>query len=379
MSDLSLVENCQKWLKDDVFPLWTTRGFHESQHCFYENLDFEAQPQDIPRRAMVQSRQIYSVATGARMKVLDPRRAENLLERSCESFAKAYLLPSGACRHSVTADGKPLDESQELYTQAFALFALAQAFQVVGGSGWREKGLALVQFLRKERKAPHGGFTEIKGGKTLFQSNPHMHLFEAALAWMQVDSDPEWKKLAREIYELCRDKFVDPRSGLLAEHFQSDWTPELHEGRFVAEPGHHFEWAWLLAVYQDLGGPDTRKLRHQLYELATRHGVDSRTRLAVDEIWSNFEVKKSSARFWPQCERIKAAVKLKKDLPEPQQEAFNQAADEAMTALFGYLKTPKPGLWYDARKEDGQFTDQVPKASSLYHIINAMEEYVKWR
>jgi len=50
-----------------------------------------------------------------------------------------------------------------------------------------------------------------------------MHLFEAALAWIEVDTDPVWRELAEKVFTLCRDKFVDKETGLLAEQFDSDW------------------------------------------------------------------------------------------------------------------------------------------------------------
>src|SRR5690606_18933473 len=116
----------------------------------------------------------------------------------------------------------------------------------------RQKAIGLLDFLNRERSLPNGGFSEIEGGKICYRSNPHMHLFEAALAWMAVDKDPRWRTLADSIHSLATTKFIDEKTGLLAEYFASDWSPILENGRFIAEPGHHYEWAWLFLVYGEL-------------------------------------------------------------------------------------------------------------------------------
>ncbi|HRO67602.1 MAG TPA: AGE family epimerase/isomerase, partial [Pseudobdellovibrionaceae bacterium] len=67
------------------------------------------------------------------------------------------------------------------------------------------------------------------------------------------------------------------------------------------------------------------------------------------------------------------------EVPTDRQAAFALSADQALEALFGYFQTPVKGLWQDARQENGESTKQDPKASSLYHIINAIDEYVTLR
>lgn len=376
----NLMQWAQNWLRQDVFPLWIRQGIDAASGGFVESLSFQGEPREIPRRAMVQARQIFSVLCGARLQCLDPQTAHRIAVRAMGFFERSYLLESGACRHAVLPDGTPQNEAKELYTQAFALFALAQVYAVTKEATLKQRALRLVGYLRENRRAPRGGYTEIKEGRTLFQSNPHMHLFEAALAWLEADRDEKtWRELASELRSLCFSRFIQPETGALAEHFTAEWSPEKHDGLYVLEPGHHFEWAWLLAVHQELTGEDSGKIRHRLRDIGENHGVDAKTQLTYDEIWSDFSPKRKSSRFWPHCERVKAAVKLGLEVPAGDQKKFAQNADDGMRFLKNYLKTPVPGLWRDAILEDGGFNDQEPKASSLYHLINAIEEYVKLR
>ncbi len=367
-SQQEIVQKSLTWLKDRVFPLWSTEGFDYKENIFVENLSFESKAQNSPARALVQARQIYSFAEGARLQVLSKNLAKNLIWMSAHSLIEKYSLPNGAIVNSIDKTGH-LNSDLDLYSQAFALFGLAQAFEMCGDAEFRNAALKIVSYLNSERRNLAGGFTEIKAGKLLFQSNPHMHLFESVIAWMNVDQNPMWTELAAELSELSILKFIDPSTGFLAEHFDENWKPFRENGNFICEPGHHFEWSWLFIQYQKLNKNFKNNVSQNLFDIAEKFGVSEKTQLAYDEIWSDGDFKKVSSRFWPQCERVKAAVVLG--------DFFS--ADQAMKSLMTHFLILEKGLWKDTRLEDGTFKEQIVKASSLYHIINAISEYAQLR
>ena len=90
------------------------------------------------------------------------------------------------------------------YDQAFAIFALAHAYAVNRDPRFPLVALAILAALRRERAHPLGGFFEAIPGRAPLLSNPHMHLFEAALAWLDVAPTKEWRELAQEIGVLCQ-------------------------------------------------------------------------------------------------------------------------------------------------------------------------------
>ena len=74
-----------------------------------------------------------------------------------------------------------------LYDQAFALLALASAQEVLGAAPeHRERGVQLRTRLMQQLHRAGGGFDSGIPDRTPLLSNPHMHLFEAALAWKRV-------------------------------------------------------------------------------------------------------------------------------------------------------------------------------------------------
>lgn len=368
------IENSRQWLSQYVFPLWREKGIDPATGSFAESISFEGAAFYSSQRALVQARQIYSFAEGLRMGLLSPEVVLPILKKATDFFITNYSLPNGAFVHAVNPQGEIQNKDVDLYTQAFALFALAQAYGFLGDNLIKSRAYELVEYLNLHRRTEGGGYTEIKSDVLMYQSNPHMHLFESVLAWMRVDKDPVWKDLAEQIHELCLTKFIDKETGALCEHFTEGWTPVREEGRFIFEPGHHYEWAWLLLEYQEIAGVDSRAIAENLFKIAEMNGV-SHANLVIDEVWSNLAPKKKSSRFWPQSERIKAAVSLGLQQKAEDQSNYARAADEAMDALSRYLDVPVKGLWQDTLSETGAFVAQPAKASSLYHIINALSEY----
>lgn len=376
----AFIRKSQEWLRRDVYPLWAEKGIDSHAGGFVESLTFDKVPMEVPRRAMVQSRQIYSFLTGARMKCCPEATASSAVNQGVRYMIDKFAQPSGAFSYSVNPDGSPKSNNPDLYTQAFALFGLAQAYTLNKNPEYKVTALKLVAYLQRERKVPGGGYTELdEKGNVSYKSNPHMHLFEAAIAWMFIDSDPAWKGLGKELVDLATQKFIHKPLGVLGEYFDSSWHSLLENNRFIYEPGHQYEWAWLMSLYEELTGQDLKSVRHQLFLLAEKHGTSRSRKVVYDEMWSDFTPKTQSSRFWPQCERIKAAVRLGCEVSSDQKAIYAEAADEALETLFKFLETPTPGMWYDMLSEKDEFNGNSAKASSLYHIVNAMEEYVNLR
>jgi len=370
---------CKKWLADEALPFWIKNGVDSKQGGFYEAMSMKGAPLPLPRRAMVQARQIYSFRVAMELNSCDRNQALGLIESGIDFLLQHYALPSGAFIHSIDSDLRPHRSVPDLYTQAFALFGLANAYSLQKKETIQHRALALLKYLNDERRAEGGGFTELSEKSVLYSSNPHMHLFEAAIAWMEIDQDPRWRTLADGILDLCLVKFIQPDSGFLAEHFSEGWKPFHENGKFIFEPGHHYEWAWLLGRYEKVTGRNLLPVRLHLYHLSEKHGICPSRKAAYDEVWSDFSPKLRTTRFWPQCERIKAALQLGMAPDSNHPMTFAQSADEAMGTLLKFLNVPVQGLWFDTWEESGEFRLQPVKASSFYHIIGAMNEYIMFR
>jgi mannose-6-phosphate isomerase len=190
-----------------------------------------------------------------------------------------------------------------------------------------------------------------------------MHLFESALAWEDAGGGPEWTALGDEIADLALSRFIAPESGALREFFDADWRALEGEGGLV-EPGHQFEWAWLLARWgRARGEPKALDAARRLYANGLK-GVDPARNVAVNALWEDFSVRDGGARLWPQTEHLKAALALGSEA-------------EALRAAHGlaqYLDTPARGAWRDKLQPDGTFVEEPSPATSFYHLMVAILE-----
>ena len=231
--------------------------------------------------------------------------------------------------------------------------------------------LALHDKLVDTDRAEGGGFLETYG--VPYQSNPHMHLLEASLAWEAVDPSGPWTALADEIIHLCLSRFING-DGALWEFFSPGWSQGVGvEGRIV-EPGHQFEWAWLLARWGRLRG-NARALAgaKRMFEIASGPGVDRQRGVAFNQMLDDYSIHDYAARLWPQTEWIKASAILAENAASESERALYVAeAHAAAKGLKLYLATPVKGLWYDKLQPDGRFIDEPAPASSFYHILCAL-------
>lgn len=353
-----------RWLDLRALPLWFTVGRYDNGR-FAEALTANGENPTDFQRARVSTRQIYVLAQAGQQGWGGPWRTliEAGLTRYWEQFARA----DGDFRTLVTLTGEPLDDTPWLYDQAFSLLAMASAAAVdVHADECRRRSAALLDRL-KDRTAPGGGWTE--AGKHTYQANAHMHMLEACLAWDRVNPPGPWLETAALIVELAMTRFIDPRSGALHEFFDRGWDRLVEKTDELVEPGHQFEWAWLLMRFALRTADDAAKTASlRLYE-AGAAGILPDRAVACDELHGDLSIRSTRARLWPQTEWLKAALLLNQVKPG---DPFAGDIARARAALASYLLPD--GRWYDKQVDQGEYMDEPAPASSLYHIVGAIVE-----
>lgn len=369
----SASETLTTWLWHSALPLWWTIGADHERGGFFELIDESGSPVRAARRIRVQARQTYVYAKAGLAGWPGPWRAA--VSHGLESIDSAYRRPDGFYRTLAADDGTPVDDTAFLYDQAFVLLALAAAAKA-GVEPQRSADMAreLRTVLLQRCARDGGGFSEQPLRGSTFQSNPHMHLLEAALEWCETDAEPGWQELADSLARLCLTRFVDPAGGMLREFFDEAGRPMDGLAGRIVEPGHQFEWSWLLlrwAAMRNDSSARTAALR--LSEIGESHGIDPLRGVAIDALLDDFSQYSRQARLWPQTERLKAALAVADHSGDGQVRAV--AEGRALAAAQGiahYLHTRIPGLWHDKMRADGTFVREPSPASSLYHICGAI-------
>jgi mannose-6-phosphate isomerase len=354
-----------------ILPFWLQRGFDRARGAFVERLDFQgADLSQVPRRAMVQARQIFVFADAAR--VLSLNGAGEVAEEAIENLLKRYLDegdPSRGFAFSADAKGRQTSVVRDSYTHAFILFAFAAVFRLTGKRRYLDLAETTQDFVERYLIDPvYGGLLNCLPNQDRGKrQNPVMHLLEAYLALHEATRSELWLQKAASIVELFSTTLISTRYRALPERFNSNWTLPEDISTVVFEPGHHFEWVWLLGWFDALAIDDHSALANLLWRTACDHGL-SQARLCFDEVRLDYQPAKMSTRLWPHTEGIKAANYR---AAAGDNSAIEIASDMYRSLRGGFLDQPFPGGWIDHRDSNGAaMVDYIP-ASSLYHIYCA--------
>lgn len=363
------------WLFDTAFPLWWYKGADRINGGFFERISLSGDIVEAPRRIRVVGRQMYSYSAAMEIGWKGPGR--EAVEHGISFLLDKGRAPDGTFFCEVRYDGNLIKKDFCLYDQAFAIFGLAAATRIMPD----QKNLPLIAIealaaMRRGWSHPLGGFREHGSYSGFLVSNPHMHLLEASLAWIDSGADTDltpWHVLADEIAELCMLRFLHPRTKVILEYFDDDWSPISGGTGSIFEPGHQYEWAWLLHRWGCLRGrADALSLSRKLIQTAEKRGLDQQ-QFIWNEVLDNFSVRDARSRLWQHCERFKALLVLSK-IENGSHTDIIDKIESTFANLNAYLQTIVPGLWYDIRLPNGEFLSEDARASSLYHIVNTVEE-----
>ncbi|MEJ8476136.1 AGE family epimerase/isomerase [Roseibium algae] len=364
------------WLTHDALPVWLHEGVDQRHGGFYEAIDpADVKGCSVAKRARVQPRQIYSFIEAGNLGWTGPW--QKTVEAGLDWYLAHYRHPDGTFASAVQPDGTVSDETFDLYNQAFAFFAYSQAAAALPdrAESLMADARSLLTHLRSEYGHSERGFREANPDCAPLCSNPHMHLFEASQALELIDTTGPWIALTDEIANLAMDRFIDPINGGEREFFDLDWSPMPDDRGRVMEPGHQFEWCWLLARWGILrGNAKAIQMARRLYQIGESYGIDRDRQVAIMALNDDFSVRDPLARLWGQTEWIKAAVILAEHSSGPERTAYLQDILRASNALFLYLDAAPKGLWRDKLNANGEFVEEPAPASSLYHIVCAISE-----
>lgn len=366
------VSRLRRWCMETALPFWSSVGFDPALQGFHEKTDLDGAPMaHSPRRTMVQSRQVYSFAHTALLGWYP--QGEDIAIRAADGLLASHWRADGqdGFIFSIGPDGRPYDGRRDAYAHAFAAFALAYAYRLHQDPKYKAVADATFAFCDTALAGPGGGLIDcLPRADLVRRQNPHMHLFEACLAWYETTGEEQYLARADALFQLFSKNFFRPETGTLGEYFGDDWQPAQGKAGRVCEPGHHFEWAWLLRRYAAASGVKVATHADALFDHACRFGIDTR-QTVVEEIEMDGSPSRTSSRCWQQAEALKGALAQH----ESGHAGMTEFAERRIDVLLDrFLGKPFPAGWIDTIAADSTpLADFVP-ASTLYHVVLAATE-----
>jgi mannose-6-phosphate isomerase len=271
----------------------------------------------------------------------------------------------GGWFYSIDPHGAPLDQRKDLYTHAFILFACAHYWDKVR-EPLVESVLNAALEVIAQRFATGDGLYEAsldRDWSTLDSGplqNPLMHLAEAFLATLSVREDIP---VQRALIELCtgmQKRFIDPQQSVLMEKplgAVDNWF----------EPGHQFEWYFLLESSPLLRDSILHASLSRAFTRTEQLGVDSYTGAVVAMLDLEGSAMDATQRIWAQAEYLRALTL------RPNNEASVLRQLRALQQRFLHA-----GGWYECRDEKGEVSRKDMPSTTPYHLATCYRGLVDY-
>ena len=273
---------------------------------FQERLDWNGAPQSVrpaPRDGAVPADLCLRPCRAA---WLAPRRRTPRRDR--DGFASRQILRGARSFKWVRLfgqrRGRVVSPVRDAYAHAFVLFAIAWLHRLNGDPRLIDYADRIIAFIDAHLRDPvHGGlYDSAPITDRSKRQNPLMHLLEAYIALEVAAPGRGYLERAKKLVDIFKTRLFRADPGVLLEYFAEDWSAHpdpLKRGIF--EPGHHFEWVWLLRQYENLTGEDLSVWILQLDRIARQSGL-AENGLIFDEVGTDMRALKRSHRIWPHTE-----------------------------------------------------------------------------
>jgi mannose/cellobiose epimerase-like protein (N-acyl-D-glucosamine 2-epimerase family) len=372
----STIRSLQNRLQLRWVPKWY-EAFSDPKGGFYERLGKGFKPVLTGQRRLVtQCRQLAIYSHAAQGQTKTPFRN---LEAQFDFIVNHYHdEETGLWHFALEESAAVADRTCDLYALTFVIFSFSHYYRATGDL--RAKTLArdaLDLVDTKFRCGEFEGFYEaldMRGQpvQRMRRQNPHMHLLEACLFAYETWQDFAYRKMADEIVILFQRHFFDTKNNVVIEFFSDNLFPHMEKGGFI-EPGHAFEWVWLLKKHADLGGDPALhdKVCQRLLDKANDDGWDKEYDGIYDTVSPNGRVIADTKRIWPFCEALKANALMLTHASDKQAIKDRVAA---MVDVFERKYMQERGFWTEWLDRDlSPAADYMP-GTTPYHVYFGITE-----
>jgi mannose-6-phosphate isomerase len=351
----ALFASVQQHFLNVIVPLWQGPGWNADMALPYEALDAEHQPLPPQRyRAMACARQLFLFSS-----LIDHPSVPDAASRAAALFRSLqhhfHDAEHGGWFYSIDPNGAPLDRRKDLYTHAFIIFACAHYWARVREPLVESVFNAALNVVA-ERFADGTGlygamlaedWSSLDSGPL---QNPLMHLAEAFLATLSVREDAATAEALDKLAQGMQERFVDTAHGVMLEkplNAVDNWY----------EPGHQFEWFFLLDSSSRLRGSPLHRSLTQAFGHAEAQGVDPQTGAVMAMLEVDGKVRDGTQRIWAQAEYLRAL-------------ALRPDSEEALNRELKALKTRflHASGWNECLDSKGQVSRSDMPSTTPYHL-----------
>lgn len=348
-----------------IVPLWLGPGWNAELALPYEAVDANHQPLAPQRyRAMACARQLYLFSS-----LIDQPSAPGAKAHAAALFRSLqrhfHDAEHGGWFYSIDPQGAPLDRRKDLYSHAFIIFACAHYWAKVS-EPLVESVLNAALNVVAERFADGTGLYEASLDQDWSSldsgplQNPLMHLAEAFLATLSVREDLATQAALAQLVAAMQERFIDPAHGVMLEKplgAVDNWF----------EPGHQFEWFFLLESSPLLRDSPLHASLTRAFDYTERLGVDPHSGAVKAMLEVDGALRDGTQRIWAQAEYLRALAL------RPDSEALLARQLVALQQRFLH-----PAGWHECLDDQGTVSRSDMPSTTPYHLATCYSGLVEY-
>lgn len=349
-------------LLEDTLPFWLSRAVDRKHGGYYTCLDQDGTILQTDKSVWFQGRFAWLLAT--LYNTVEQR--SDWLEAAMNgiTFLNDHCFDAdGRMFFQVTEDGRPLRKRRYLFSESFAVIALAACGLAMGESRYKQQALELFRLMLKYHTTP--GLlsakvnTDVRPSKSL--AMPMILTVTAQELQKAVDDPICAEVIDRSIAEIERD-FLKEEFGVLLESVGPNGEfYDTFEGRLV-NPGHSLEMGWFILEEARRRGRDPRliKLGCRIIDYSFKSGWDCQyggifyfrdaCGLPGNEYWHDMKF------WWPHNEAIIATLLAYQLTGE---EKYARWHRNVHGWAYAHFPDPLYGEWFGYLHRDGSVATRL--------------------
>ncbi len=338
---------------DDVMPFWLKHGLDKVNGGVYTCLDRDGALMDSTKSVWFQGR--FGFVAAYAYNNIEKNPEWLAASKSCIDFIGAHCFDTdGHMFFTVTAEGEGVQKRRYVFSECFAIMAMAEYALASGDHSYAEKALDLFKRTREMLARP--GFLPPKTTQKGYSHSITMMFFNVVAVLKKVIDDPSLDEQLATSLDLIENKLISTEYRTILESVDEDGKLiDTIAGR-VINPGHCIETSWFLMDTAPLfaDAEHVRRLALQIFDWDFEWGWDKEFGGVINfKDCRNFppqDYSQDMKFWWPQCETIIAslyAYKLTDD--DKYLEIHRKANDWA----FEHFADKEYGEWYGYLHRDG--------------------------
>lgn len=237
-------------LRHNILPFWVEHSRDEKNGGYYTCLDRSGKVYDTDKFVWLQGRQVWCFSYMYKNLEANPQWLHTAL-LGAEFLKQHGRDADGNWYFSLTAEGKPLVQPYNIFSDCFATMAFAALDRVQPRDEWKQIALDTFENILRRKDNWKGIYSKaVPGTRPLKNFSLPMILCNLSLELEHLIGADRVNAFAPQVVDQIMNVFYQSDSGLILENVHPDGTPsDSFEGR-VLNPGHAIEAMWFI---MDLG------------------------------------------------------------------------------------------------------------------------------